>query len=84
VPEGQTLPRTLRTATEPVTWLPLAKDGAALQAERSVRGPAVQLIAVGETYDFEYEAPIGRRRSLWLEARSTGGKWHAQGQVIVK
>jgi len=73
----------LRTATEPVTWLPLAKDGAALQAERSVRGPAAQLIAVGETYDFEYEAPM-ERRSLWLEARSTGGKWHAQGQVFVK
>jgi FtsP/CotA-like multicopper oxidase with cupredoxin domain len=73
----------LRAGTEPVTWRPLAKDGAALPTERSVKGSAVQVIAVGETYDVEYEAPPGRH-SLWLEARSTGGKWHAQGQVIVK
>jgi hypothetical protein len=73
----------LRTSTEPVTWRPLAKDGAVLPAERSVKGSAVQVIAVGETYDFEYVTPQGRH-SLWLEARSIGGKWHAQGQVIVK
>jgi FtsP/CotA-like multicopper oxidase with cupredoxin domain len=71
----------LRT-TEPVTWRPLAKDGAVLPAERSVKGPAIQVIAVGETYDFEYEAPPGRH-SLWLEVRSSGGKWYTQGEVIV-
>ena len=38
---------------------------------------------MGETYDFEYEAPPGRQ-TLWLEVRSPGGKWLAQGQVIVK
>jgi hypothetical protein len=40
-------------------------------------------IAVGETYDFEYEAPPGRG-GLWLEVRTTGGKWQAQGRVVLK
>ena len=73
----------LRTATAPATWRPLAKDGAELASERSAPVPAAQVIGVGETYDFEYEAPSGRQ-SLWLEVRSPGGKWHAQGHVIVK
>jgi hypothetical protein len=41
------------------------------------------LIAVGETYDFEYQAPEGRK-TAWLEVRTPGGKWQAQGQVIIK
>ena len=45
--------------------------------------PAKQLIGVGETYDFEYQAPPGRQ-NLWLEVRSPGGKWQTQGHVIVK
>jgi FtsP/CotA-like multicopper oxidase with cupredoxin domain len=73
----------LRTATAPVTWRPLAKDGAEWPSERSAPVPATQVIGVGETYDFEFEAPPGRQ-SLWLEVRSTGGKWHAQGRVIIK
>lgn len=73
----------LRRASEPITWRALAKDGAVLPLERSVKGPAVQIVAVGETYEFECEVPPGRG-SLWLEARGTGGKWHAQGQIVVK
>jgi FtsP/CotA-like multicopper oxidase with cupredoxin domain len=73
----------LRTSAEPVQWRPLAKDGATLPTERSVMEPAIKVIAVGETYDFEYDAPPGRR-SLWLEARNPGGKWQAQAHVIVK
>jgi FtsP/CotA-like multicopper oxidase with cupredoxin domain len=46
-------------------------------------GPAKQLIAVGETYDFEFRAPPGRQ-TLWLEVRTPAGKWHAQGRVIVR
>ena len=45
--------------------------------------PASQTIAVGETFDFEFEAPPGRR-NLWLEIRSAAGKWFLQGHVIVK
>jgi FtsP/CotA-like multicopper oxidase with cupredoxin domain len=74
---------TLQTAEGPVTWRPIAKDGAPLPAAESAIGPARQVIAVGETYDFEYQAPEGRQ-TAWLEVRTTGGKWQAQGQVIIK
>jgi FtsP/CotA-like multicopper oxidase with cupredoxin domain len=72
----------LRASTAPVAWRPLAKDGAAVPGDPAAE-PASQVIGVGETYDFEYEAPRGRQ-TLWLEVRSTAGKWLAQGHVIVK
>jgi FtsP/CotA-like multicopper oxidase with cupredoxin domain len=74
---------TLQGHDGPVTWTPLAKDGATVPASEAAPGPARQTIAVGETYDFAYEAPTGRR-TLWLEVRTPGGKWQAQGQVIVR
>ncbi len=74
---------TLQRSEGPLTWRPLTKDGAAVPSGRSQPRPARQIIGVGETYDFEYEAPTGRQ-TLWLEVRSPGGKWHAQGRVIVK
>jgi hypothetical protein len=73
----------LQTGEGPVTWTPVAKDGAALPAVESVAGPARQTIAVGETYEFEYQAPAGRA-TAWLDVRTTSGKWQAQGHVIVK
>ena len=42
-----------------------------------------QTIAVGETYDFEVQTPPGRQ-TLWLDVKTTGGKWQVQGQVIVR
>ena len=66
-----------------MTWRPLTKDGAPLPPDRCVPGPARQTIAVGETYDFEVQTPPGRQ-TLWLEVRTTGGKWQVQGQVIVR
>jgi FtsP/CotA-like multicopper oxidase with cupredoxin domain len=74
---------TLQTNTGPVTWRPLTKDGAPVPAERNRLVPASETIAVGETYDFEYEAPPGRQ-NLWLELRTPAGRWEMQGQVIVK
>ena len=51
---------------------------------RSGRGRgARQTIAVGETYDFAYQRPDGRK-TAWLEVRTTGGKWQAQGHVVIK
>ena len=73
----------LQNAQGPLTWLPAAKDGAPLPAGRRQPVAARQTIAVGETYDFEIDLPPGRR-TLWLEVRSTAGKWEAQGQVIAK
>lgn len=74
---------TLQTNEGPVTWRPLTKDGAPVPNERCQPASARQVIGVGETYDFEYEAPA-RRQTLWLEVRSPGGKWQSQGRVIVK
>jgi manganese oxidase len=78
-----TLSVTLQSSDGPVNWRPVAKDGAPVPEARSQPGPARQIIGVGETYDFEFEAPA-RRQTLWLEVRSPGGKWQAQGRVIVK
>jgi FtsP/CotA-like multicopper oxidase with cupredoxin domain len=72
----------LQSSTGPLVWRPLTKDGAPLPAETGPRD-ARQVIGVGETYDFEVEAPTGRQ-NLWLEIRSPGGKWLAQAQVIVR
>jgi hypothetical protein len=54
-----------------------------LSAAESVPVPARQTIAVGETYDFEYQAPRGCK-TVWLEVRTPGGKWQAQARVIIK
>ena len=64
-------------------WRPVAKDAAAVPALEPVPVPARAKIAVGETYDFELEVPSGRTW-LWVEVRSPGGKWQAQGQVLVR
>ena len=44
---------------------------------------ARQTIAVGETYEFEYQALPGRK-TAWLQVRTPGGKWQAQGHVIIR
>jgi len=63
--------------------MPLTKDGARLPPAEAVLGPARQTLAVGETYDFEYQAPAARK-TVWIEIRNRSGKWQAQGQVNVK
>ena len=73
----------VRSGEGPVMWTPLTKDGAPVPAADAVPLPANQIIAVGETYDFEYRAPEGRR-TLWLDVQTTGGKWQAQARVIVR
>jgi FtsP/CotA-like multicopper oxidase with cupredoxin domain len=73
----------LQTNKGPVMWRPLTKDGAMVPAERDRPEAASQMIAVGETYDFEYDAPAGRQH-LWLEVRTPAGRWEMQGHVIVK
>jgi FtsP/CotA-like multicopper oxidase with cupredoxin domain len=73
----------LATATDPVQWCPVTKDGAPVPAGAAGSRAAAQKIAVGETYDFEYDAPPGRQ-SLWLNVRTPAGKWQVQGRVLVK
>ncbi len=47
----------LLSGTEPVQWRAIGKDGAALPPAQATLRPARQVISVGETYDFEFEAP---------------------------
>ena len=60
----------LLAGERPVSWRPIAKDGAGLPASQQVARPAQQRIGVGETYDFEFrpEEP-GKLR---LEFRQRG------------
>jgi manganese oxidase len=67
----------------PVTWRPLTKDGVPVAALEAQPISAKLRIGVGETYDFEYDAPPGRA-TLWLEVRTSGGKWQSQARVTVK
>ena len=73
---------TLQMKGAPAMWKLASKDGVPLPAESNEVG-AVQTIAVGETYEFEWQAPPGRT-TAWLEVRSTGGRWQVQGAIVVK
>ena len=73
----------LMSGDAPKMWRPLTKDGAPVPSESRSPVTARQVIGVGETYDFEIELPPGRG-NLWLEVRTTGGRWHTQGRVIVR
>jgi manganese oxidase len=73
----------LATRDAPVIWRPLTKDGAPVPETEAQALPAKVRIAVGETYDFEYDAPP-TRHTLWLEVKTGGGKWMSQARVIVK
>lgn len=48
--------------TSLVTWKKLAKDGADLPPNQATRAPSAFMIAVGETYDFEFRPEPGRYR----------------------
>ena len=74
---------TLRRAAAAGEWTPVAKDGAALPAALQVPVPARQVIAVGETYDFDVIMPPGRG-TWWLEVRTAAGKWQLQSQIVVR
>ena len=54
-----------------VRWVPVAKDGFDIPASRRTPRPAREIVAVGETYDFEYTP--SRAGVLQLEVRSTFG-----------
>jgi len=73
----------LATADGPVLWRPLTKDGAPVPPNDARPTRADQVIAVGETYDFEYEAPASRQ-NLWLELQDIDGRWLLQAVAVVK
>jgi FtsP/CotA-like multicopper oxidase with cupredoxin domain len=80
---GDIFVTSLSTAEAPVSWRPLTKDGAPVPTELRALRPATFTMAVGETFDFEYDAPAGRR-GLWINVRTPGGRWEAQGRVVFK
>ena len=67
---------------EQTTWKPLAKDGATLPVGQTARRPALQLVSVGETYDFEIQP--SRSQQLWLEVRRGGGEWVLQAPIRIR
>ena len=73
----------VETAQGLSTWKPVTKDGAPLPRHLRAASPARQTIAAGETYDFELDLSPAPQ-NLWIDVRSTAGKWLAQGRVIVK
>jgi manganese oxidase len=67
---------------EPATWNPIAKDGAALPADRARPREARQLVSVGETYDFEVVPTPAQ--NLWIEVRRGNGEWVLQAPVVLR
>jgi manganese oxidase len=64
-------------------WQPLTKDGAPVPAGSAQPRTASITIAVGETYDFAYDAPPGRQ-TVWMNVRTPAGRWQVQGRVGIK
>ncbi len=65
------------------TWRPLTKDGAPVPPPDATPRAATQVIAVGETYDFEYTTPTAQQ-DMWVEVKDMNGLWRVQGKVTVK
>jgi FtsP/CotA-like multicopper oxidase with cupredoxin domain len=69
-------------ANQPITWRPVAKDGAELPANQQVVRPALrQQVAVGETYDFMVDPRVAGQ--TLIEVRRAGGEWVQQVPVRV-
>jgi FtsP/CotA-like multicopper oxidase with cupredoxin domain len=67
---------------EQTTWKPLAKDGATLPPGQTAPRPARQVVAVGETYDFEIQP--SRSQVLWLDVRRATGEWVLQAPIKLR
>lgn len=74
----------LASRFDPMRWTLIGKDGAATApAQRTLR-PARQLVAVGETYDFELPPLTGGQGALWLELRRVNGEQLLQWPVRLR
>jgi FtsP/CotA-like multicopper oxidase with cupredoxin domain len=68
---------------DPLTWTPVAKDGADLPPAQRKPRPSRQLVTVGEIHDFELE-PITAAPNLWMELRRANGQLMIQWPVRVQ
>jgi FtsP/CotA-like multicopper oxidase with cupredoxin domain len=80
---GDVFVTSLAKTDGPVEWRPLSKDGERVPAADRTQGEATQTMAVGETFDFEYDAPPARH-SLWINVRTPAGRWAVQGRVAIR
>ena len=76
VPENPPIDVSLKIAGTPVTWRPIAKDGADLPLGQQELCPAQLTISVGETYDFEFRPE--RAGELTLEVVRPSNRFPAQ------
>ena len=65
-----------------VSWTPVSKDGTELPPAARVSREARQLVAVGETYDFEITPRADER--LWLNLVRGNGEWVVQTRLVVR
>jgi FtsP/CotA-like multicopper oxidase with cupredoxin domain len=79
-PNNVALTFVLTDGFKQVAWRPLAKDGADLPPQQRGTREALQLVSVGETYDFEILPAPGQR--LWLELRRGNGEWMTQTLLV--
>jgi len=80
-PHEPLLTVSLLSDSSPGTWRALAKDGADLPPSQATERPARQIVSVGETYDFEFEARSATE--LRLEVLRPARAAMAQSQIVV-
>jgi manganese oxidase len=64
LPENPPVEVSLLATGKPVTWRPLAKDGADLPPGQRASRPARVTVAIGETYDFEFHPEAAGQLTL--------------------
>ena len=73
----------LATASDPVQWCPVTKDGAPVPPPPRRPGRRPRRSRSAKPMTSSTDASPGRQ-SLWLNVRTPAGKWQVQGRVLVK
>jgi FtsP/CotA-like multicopper oxidase with cupredoxin domain len=74
----------LLSGFDPIRWTLVGKDGAETPPAQRTARPGRQLVAVGETYDFELAPMAPRAVGLWMELRRGNGELLIQWPVRVQ
>jgi len=65
------------------SWIPVAKDGADIRVGSRASVRARQVLSMGETYDFAFNAPAAGAR-LRIEVRAAGGNGALLARVPIR